>query len=82
MVGTMYTRGTNMYPLGVNKFQKCTFWKDTTPVTAFVPFFLRVHNRKLGILGHGEDICMNQSNESLTNWIIWSGSSLRTIQDF
>lgn len=36
-----YTLGSNMHPLGVNKIQKCSFWKCTAPVTFFVPFFLR-----------------------------------------
>ncbi len=35
----IYLYGTNMLSLGLKKAQRCTFWKDTTPVTAF---FLRV----------------------------------------
>jgi len=48
----VYHEGTNMHPLGTKVYQeganmhplgtKCTFWKCTAPVTAFVPFFLRV----------------------------------------
>jgi len=48
----MYILGVNMYILGANMYtkvpicslwvQKCTFLKGTAPVTAFVPFFLRV----------------------------------------
>jgi len=43
----MYISGANMYILGANTtkvpicslwVQKCTFWKGTGPVTAFVPF--------------------------------------------
>jgi len=50
ILGTnMYIPGANMYILGANMYhygtnmqplvQKCTFWKGTAPVTAFVPFF-------------------------------------------
>ncbi len=35
----MYSLGTNMHLLGLNKVLKYTFWKGTTPVTAFVCFF-------------------------------------------
>ncbi len=35
-----YLQGTNVQPLGVKKVQRCTFWKSTGPVTAFVYFFL------------------------------------------
>lgn len=37
-----YHLGTNMHPLGGNKVQRCTCWKCTAPVTAFVFVFLRV----------------------------------------
>jgi len=50
----IYILGVNMYILGANMYhyvpicslwvQKCTFWKGTAPVTAFIPFFLRVYN--------------------------------------
>lgn len=35
----MYLLGTNMYPLGVNKVQRCSYRKGVNPLTAFVPFF-------------------------------------------
>ncbi len=35
----IYTLGTNVYLLGANMVIRCTFWKGTTPETAFVPFF-------------------------------------------
>ncbi len=39
---------TNMNPLGVNKVQRCTFLRDTAPVTTFVPFFsVNVHGTLL-----------------------------------
>lgn len=29
-----HLKANDMYPLGVNKLQRCTFWKGTAPVTA------------------------------------------------
>jgi len=38
----MDTLTPKMYILAPKMEKKCTFWKGTAPVTAFVPFFLRV----------------------------------------
>ncbi len=64
-----------MPPIEVNMVQRCIFWKGTVPVTAFVPFFLRLKIEAIVDYGHlklmwiAVQIILSYKNLIRNDWI-------------
>ncbi len=62
--------GPTTLEVSQSKVRRCTFWKSTTPMTSFIPLFLRVYSHQESPLVH----LLWSGPNTLLIFFVWCGS--------